>query len=197
MLLHLRTRLNKRTGVLSVVAVTRFVFSARGAARRVETGHGVSKLTDNVAWHWLLDSNDGCSRRWAPSLPHPPRPARRPPSCPVCPVLSFCLYVHAKVANLTEPPQVLFGATLSSYYTFSRGPLCVVRTPRLAPADNGENDGRPDTWRGGEAEAAHRPCQIIGTIVVVVDIYSFRKCYLDPRNITMRCGASPSYKRRR
>lgn len=33
----------------SLVAVTRFAFSA--PAWRGETGHGVSKLTDNVAWH--------------------------------------------------------------------------------------------------------------------------------------------------
>jgi hypothetical protein len=42
-------RLRKaRDWLSSLVAVTRFAFSA---AQRRETGHGVSKLTDNVAWH--------------------------------------------------------------------------------------------------------------------------------------------------
>lgn len=66
--------------------LTRFAFS------RGETGHGDGKLTDNVAWHWLLDSNDGCTRG-------APRRA-----------LSFTVY--AKVANLAEPSGTLWRHTL-------------------------------------------------------------------------------------
>lgn len=53
------------------------------------------KLTDNVAWYWLLDSNDGCRRGI-------PRTA-----------LSFTLY--AKVGNLGTPSGTLWRHTLRTF----------------------------------------------------------------------------------
>lgn len=90
-----RLRTSSRTFFTS--QVTRFAFS------RGETGHGDGKLTDNVAWHWLPDSNDGCTRG-------APRHG-----------LSFTMY--AKVANLSEPSGTLWRHTLFALFAWA---LCVV-----------------------------------------------------------------------
>lgn len=136
----------------SLFAVTRFAFSA---VQR-ETSHGVSKLTDNVAWHWLPDSNDGCSKRWAPLVVF----AAAAHSLAACPVL--CLYMHAKVANLTSP-RVLFGATLSSR-TFN-----VPLLPR-PPADNGENW----CWPCGLGNGCNRsPDYRVARIVIVLERHNW------------------------
>jgi len=91
-----------------------------------------------------------------------------------CPVL--CLYVHAKVANLTSP-RVLFGATLSSPRAFS--------VPLLPPpADNGENDA----GHVEETAAAVRRSDRRHIYSRRRDIYSFRKRKPVIVSINRRCA---------
>ena len=56
--------------------------------RAEEAGHDDGKLTDNTAWHWLLDRNDGCTRG--------------------APRLTPSFTVHAKVGNLAGPSGTLW-----------------------------------------------------------------------------------------